>query len=147
MTSWRYDKSALNLIPFYEGVDSYRKVYNKNGVWLLHSISTIAKAYKYSCCETPYAEVILHISLKRIPGYYIYNVIAPCMMLSTMTVFVFHLPPEKIGLGMTNVLALILFQQLIAENMPPLGDETPVIGKIYIVCVKINKNQAKTTKN
>ncbi len=115
--------------------------YSRNGVWLLDSISTVTNEQKYNCCETPYAEVIVLISLHRIPGYYIYNVIAPCMMLSTMTVCVFHLPPEsgeKIGLGMTNVLALILFQQLIAENMPPLGDETPVIGKICTMS-KTNK--------
>ncbi len=131
ISSWRYDKSGLNLIPI-DDADANQNVFDENGVWNLKGISRLSDEKKYNCCEHGYAMVVINLTLKRKPAYYLYNVIAPCMMLSPMTVFVFRLPPEsgeKISLGMTNVLALILFQQLIAENMPPLGDEIPVIGK------------------
>ena len=45
---------------------------------------------------------------------------------------VFFLPPEcgeKLTLSITNLLAMVVFQQLIAETMPPTGDDSPIIGK------------------
>ena len=50
-----------------------------------------------------------------------------------MSLLVFYLPPdcgEKLTLSITNLLALVVFQQIIAENMPPSGDDSPIIGKL-----------------
>lgn len=70
--------------------------------------------------------------MRRESGFYVLNIGVPTIFISLATVAVFLLHPEsgeKISLCVTNVLALIIFQQLIAANMPPTGDRTPVIGK------------------
>lgn len=68
-------------------------------------------------------------------GYFIfirYNIVFPCMMMSTLTVLVFCLPPdsgEKIGLGITVLLAFSVFMLAIAEKMPETSESIPLIGK------------------
>ena len=45
---------------------------------------------------------------------------------------VFYLPPdcgEKLTLSITNLLALVVFQQMISETMPPSSDDAPILGK------------------
>ncbi|XP_072023912.1 neuronal acetylcholine receptor subunit alpha-3-like [Amphiura filiformis] len=147
MASWRYDKSELDMIALYD-VDANQNVYDENGIWTLYRADLLRAERKFACCENPYALLVLQITMKRNPGFYIYNIIAPCLLLSIMTVFVFRVPPEsgeKISLGMTNVLALILYQQLISSNMPPLGDEMPVIGVYFLSMIVMGCISVMTT--
>ena len=54
------------------------------------------------------------------------------MMMSTLTVLVFCLPPdsgEKIALGVTVLLAFSVFMLAIAEKMPETSESIPLIGR------------------
>ena len=135
--SWGYDSSELDIV-YTNDSDATQNVFHSNGVWLLEKVHVKRKDYKFACCEIPWAFLVYSFEMKRSPSFYISNIIVPCILLSFMTMMVFTLPPrsgEKIQLGMTNLLALLLFQQLIAESMPPIGDETPIIGEY---CHKVN---------
>ena len=60
------------------------------------------------------------------------------MMMSTLTVLVFCLPPdsgEKIALGVTVLLAFSVFMLAIAEKMPETSESIPLIGKQHILTV------------
>ncbi len=62
-----------------------------------------------------------------------YNIVFPCMMMSTLTVLVFCLPPdsgEKIALGVTVLLAFSVFMLAIAEKMPETSESIPLIGEM-----------------
>ncbi|XP_072013583.1 neuronal acetylcholine receptor subunit alpha-3-like [Amphiura filiformis] len=147
MGSWRHDKSRLDMVAL-DDDDANQNVYDDNGVWTLHKTEMFTKEENFVCCEHPYTLLIVEITMKRNPGFYIYNIIAPCMLLSIMTVFVFRVPPEsgeKISLGMTNVLALVLYQQLIAANMPPLGDDMPVIEVYFLAMIVMGCISVMTT--
>ena len=64
-----------------------------------------------------------------------YNIVFPCMMMSTLTVLVFCLPPdsgEKIALGVTVLLAFSVFMLAIAEKMPETSESIPLIGKTKV---------------
>lgn len=66
-----------------------------------------------------------------------YNIVFPCMMMSTLTVLVFCLPPdsgEKIALGVTVLLAFSVFMLAIAEKMPETSESIPLIG-VYLTAV------------
>ena len=59
----------------------------------------------------------------------------PCMMMSTLTVLVFCLPPdsgEKIALGVTVLLAFSVFMLAIAEKMPETSESIPLIGETFV---------------
>ena len=84
----------------------------------------------YLCCPEPYPEVHYTMVFKRHSAYYVYFTVLPCVMLAVLSLLVFYLPPdcgEKLTLSITNLLALVVFQQIIAENMPP-SEDAPIIG-------------------
>lgn len=60
----------------------------------------------------------------------------PCVMLSTLTLLTFWLPPtsgEKITLGLSVFLAFSMFMLLIAEEVPATSEAVPLIG-IFMRC-------------
>ena len=90
------------------------------------------KVTKWVCCPEPWAEIFYHLKFVRRPSFYILYLILPFIFISVLSLLVFILPAEcgeKVSLSITNLLALVVFQQLIAETMPPSGDDPPLIGK------------------
>ncbi|XP_072023061.1 neuronal acetylcholine receptor subunit alpha-9-like [Amphiura filiformis] len=116
-----------------------------NGVWDMVAVRTKRVVTKYLCCPEPFPEVHYVLVFKRHPAFYIYYMILPCFSLSLLSLVVFYLPPdcgEKLTYSVTNLLALILFQQIIAVNIPPTSDDPPLIGTYFLcmivmVCVSV----------
>ncbi|XP_072029993.1 neuronal acetylcholine receptor subunit alpha-10-like [Amphiura filiformis] len=136
-SSWAYDGGSIDLV-FTNDTDASQTVFLRNGVWELVRVDVIRDVKEYECCPNPYIFILYKLTLQRASTFYYSNIIAPCLLLSILQLLVFWLPPEsgeKISLGMSNLLALILFQQLIAESTPPLGDETPLIGQYFFAMV------------
>ena len=129
--SWIYDMSKLDIL-YLNDSDALQTVFYSNGVWNLHKVVASRIEHNYTCCPYPYVFVTFNLILKRGSGFYVFNIVIPCVLLAILTLMVFCLPHdsgEKISFGTTNLLALILYQQLIADSMPPLGDEFPLVGK------------------
>ena len=104
----------------------------ENGVWDLKDVTVYREIKRYVCCPEPYPELVFTLVLQRRSDFYLSYLILPCMFLSGLSLLVFYLPPEcgeKLTLSITNLLALVVFQQLIAESMPPSGDDPPLIGE------------------
>ena len=117
---------------FTDNDDSNQRIFNENGVWRFVDLDFKRVEKKYICCKHPYTQVIYTLTLKRQSEFYIYSMLIPSVLLTVITLMVLAIPPEsgeKVALGITNLLAFILFQQLISDNMPPQGDEIPVISK------------------
>ena len=80
-----------------------------------------------------------YFRIRRKTLYYMYNIVFPCMMMSTLTVLVFCMPPdsgEKIALGVTVILAFSVFMLAIAERMPETSESIPLIGNNVQKCSK-----------
>ncbi|GAV03353.1 hypothetical protein RvY_13790-1 [Ramazzottius varieornatus] len=90
---------------------------------------------RYACCEEPFPDVTVNFHIRRKTAYHSYNIIAPCVMLSMLTMVVFWLPcdaGEKINLGLTVLLAFSVFMLMIGETMPETSDAVPLLG-LYIL--------------
>ena len=88
----------------------------------LHSYITVLLIYPY---PSSHPSERLTLLMCR------YNIVFPCMMMSTLTVLVFCMPPdsgEKIALGVTVILAFSVFMLAIAERMPETSESIPLIG-------------------
>ncbi|XP_046373223.1 neuronal acetylcholine receptor subunit alpha-10-like isoform X2 [Haliotis rufescens] len=134
--SWAYDGFQVNVYNrSATAVDLSN--YVENGEWDLVSVEAIRNVVYYQCCPEPFPDVTFTIHLRRRTLYYTYNVITPCIMLSTLTLLVFWMSPEsgeKVTLGLTVLLAFSVFMLLIAENMPATSSFVPLIG-IYLTSV------------
>ena len=56
----------------------------------------------YECCPEPYIDITFIIKIRRRTLYYFFNLIVPCLLISSMAVLDFTLPPdsgEKLSLG------------------------------------------------
>lgn len=88
---------------------------------------------QYACCPEPYVDITFTIHIRRRTLYYGFNLIIPCMIISSMTLLGFTLPPdsgEKLTLGVTILLSLTVFMLQLAEAMPPTSDAVSIIGKL-----------------
>ena len=56
----------------------------------------------YECCPAPYLDITFTIKIRRRTLYYFCNLIIPCILIASMAVLGFTLPPdsgEKLSLG------------------------------------------------
>ncbi|KAF7393914.1 hypothetical protein HZH68_010733 [Vespula germanica] len=127
--SWTYDGSQLDLVLESEkGGDLSDFI--MNGEWYLIGMPGRKNTIVYKCCPEPYVDVTFTIQIRRRTLYYFFNLIVPCVLISSMALLGFTLPPdsgEKLTLGVTILLSLTVFLNLVAESMPTTSDAVPLI--------------------
>ena len=60
----------------------------------------------YECCPEPYVDITFTIKIRRRTLYYFFNLIVPCVLISSMALLGFTLPPdsgEKLTLGKRHI--------------------------------------------
>jgi nicotinic acetylcholine receptor len=73
-----------------------------NGEWALLGVPGKRNEVFYDCCPEPYLDVTFVIKIRRRTLYYFFNLIVPCVLIASMAVLGFTLPPdsgEKLSLG------------------------------------------------
>ena len=131
--SWTFQGDRLTMES--ESPSADLKLYLQNGEWNLIAMPAKLNKVYYNCCRYPYHDVTLNLIIKRKPLYYVFNLILPCALISTLTLIKFFLPPEsgeKVGLGITVLLAMTVFLLLVAETLPATSDDVPLLGQYFI---------------
>ena len=132
--SWMYDGLTLNLLPM-PGIFPTSS-FQENGEWEVYRVKMKRNVVKYSCCPSPYVDLTLTIKMGRQSMDYFINLILPCCLISSMIFLGFILPPEsgeRIGLSITVLLAMTVFQQLTSEIMPSY--HFPILGQYYFAII------------
>ncbi|MED6252677.1 hypothetical protein ATANTOWER_015234 [Ataeniobius toweri] len=130
--SWTYNGNQLDILNAMESADLADLV--ENVEWEVLGMPAKKNIVLYGCCADPYPDVTYTLKLKRRASFYVFNLLIPCVMISFLAPLGFYLPAdsgEKVSLGVTVLLALTVFQLLVAEIMPP-SENVPLIGKYYI---------------
>ena len=76
--------------------------FQDNGEWQLIEAFYARNVLKYDCCPEPYIDITVTINIRRRTLYYFFNLIVPCVLISSMALLGFTLPPdsgEKLSLG------------------------------------------------
>lgn len=105
--------------------------YVLNGEWDLLGVPATRNEVIYECCPEPYLDITFIIKIRRRTLYYFFNLIVPCVLIASMAVLGFTLPPdsgEKLSLGVTVLLSLTVFQQTISDSMPITSLQIPLLG-------------------
>ncbi|VDD77606.1 unnamed protein product [Mesocestoides corti] len=100
------------------------------------SVSAICQDQDYKHSLHP--EVTFYLRMRRRTIFYTFNLMLPCVAITTLAVVTFYLPPEcreKISLSITIFLSLSLFFLLISETTPPTSLAVPLIGKYLLFTI------------
>ncbi|XP_007887377.1 neuronal acetylcholine receptor subunit alpha-9 [Callorhinchus milii] len=130
--SWTYNGNQVDIDDALDSGDLTDFV--ENVEWEVHGMPATKNVIIYGCCSDPYPDITYTLILKRRSSFYIFNLLLPCVMISSLAPLGFYLSAdsgEKVSLGVTVLLALTVFQLMVAESMPP-SDSVPLIGKYYI---------------
>uniref|UniRef100_A0A182MHR2 Neurotransmitter-gated ion-channel ligand-binding domain-containing protein n=1 Tax=Anopheles culicifacies TaxID=139723 RepID=A0A182MHR2_9DIPT len=99
--SWTYDGNQLDLVlNSDDGGDLSDFI--TNGEWYLIGMPGKKNTITYQCCPEPYVDITFTIQIRRRTLYYFFNLIVPCVLISSMALLGFTLPPdsgEKLTLG------------------------------------------------
>ncbi|CAH1964388.1 unnamed protein product [Acanthoscelides obtectus] len=131
--SWTYDglqRSVYRRMRTF-GLFSYRPH------WVLPLTREHRRNRLECCCPEPYIDITFVIIIRRRTLYYFFNLIVPCVLIASMAVLGFTLPPdsgEKLSLGVTILLSLTVFLNMVAETMPATSDAVPLLGT-YFNCI------------
>ncbi|XP_077375101.1 neuronal acetylcholine receptor subunit alpha-7-like isoform X2 [Festucalex cinctus] len=134
--SWTYSGWSLDL----EKSEAELSEYIPNGEWDLGEVTASKHSVTYQCCPEPYVAVTYTIMLRRRSLFYMVNLIIPCILISILALLVFLLPPdsgEKISLGVTVMLSLIVLMLLSAQMIPPTSDSVPLIVQYFVITMAI----------
>ncbi|KAL3111750.1 hypothetical protein niasHT_011037 [Heterodera trifolii] len=131
--SWTYSGFSTDLFNSSVSLDPY----TPNGEWHLLSVSSVRNYLVYDCCPEPYVDVTFHISVRRRTLYYGVNLVLPSLLISSLALLGFSLPPdsgEKLNLCVTIFMSLCVFMLMVAETMPQTSDTLPLI-EVFFTCV------------
>ncbi|XP_037079691.1 neuronal acetylcholine receptor subunit alpha-7-like isoform X7 [Pollicipes pollicipes] len=98
--SWTYDGWQLDLVLKEKEGDT--STFISNGEWDLLGLPGKRNVKVYDCCPTPYVDITFTIKIRRRTLYYFSTLIIPCVLISSMALLGFTLPPdsgEKLTLG------------------------------------------------
>ncbi|KAK2829120.1 hypothetical protein Q7C36_017110 [Tachysurus vachellii] len=130
--SWTYNGNQVDITMAMTSGDLSDLV--ENVEWECDGMPATKNVIMYGCCSDPYPDITYTLLLRRRSSFYVFNLLLPCFLISFLAPLGFFLPAdsgEKVSLGVTVLLALTVFQLVVAESMPP-SESVPLIGKYYI---------------
>ena len=133
--SWTLDSTKLNYLPR-KGMIFPADGHMENGEWGITNVSMRQKDVKFQFCDNSFVSIEVKIEMDREYLDYFITLIIPCCLISSMIFLGFVLPPEsgeRVGLSITVLLAMTVFQQLTSELMPSYG--LPLLGQYYFCII------------
>ena len=137
---WTYNGLKVNFSIIRDKADTANLV--PSGEWNLEAMPGYRKEFFYSCCPgEPYPVIDYEVIIVRRTSFYILNLIWPGILIAVLAAITFLLPPEsgeRIGLGITNLLAMMVFLLLISESIPPTSDAVPLASNFFSVVLVLS---------
>ena len=131
LNAWGYAANEIYLTIMQSELDL--TYYNENSAWTM-----VKSELKEHHMKSESGMVAIELSLKRKPGYYAINILAPIFMLCFLNPLVFFLPVEsgeRISYTITIFLSLAVFMTLISDNMPQSSDPMARLSFILLIAM------------
>lgn len=93
--SWTYDGNKLDIDFFDDLTEVDLNDYIPSNEWDVLEHPAQKNTKYYPCCKEPYPDLTFTLKLKRKVAFYNYILILPCVLLSSLTLVLFWLPPES----------------------------------------------------
>ncbi|XP_013406817.1 acetylcholine receptor subunit beta-type acr-2 isoform X5 [Lingula anatina] len=113
--------------------------YMPSGIWGI--VDGEGKIIEIEKGNTKTTRVIYTLKIRRKTLFYIVNLIIPCMLIATLSVFNFYLPAEageKITLTISVLVSLVFFIILVSKLLPPNSEAVPLIAEFLFFTFLMN---------
>ncbi|CAD5219482.1 unnamed protein product [Bursaphelenchus okinawaensis] len=149
LSSWSYDGSGIMLDTLVNTlVDNSQtdlaKIstlthYMENSEWQLNDFKIRRNLKYYECCPYAFPDLTYYFSIRRNPMYYLFTQLLPSSFISVITIIGSFTPhhttgenQEKITLGATAGMAIVIILMMIADKLPATSNTLPLLGKFYV---------------
>ncbi|XP_075244496.1 neuronal acetylcholine receptor subunit alpha-10-like [Convolutriloba macropyga] len=114
--------------------------YVEDAEWRLMDthIQSVNSSYNVKSINFSFSRLHYKMTLRRRMAFYSWNIVVPAILVNTMSILVFLLPPEngeKVSLGITILLALSVNMMVIRDYVPANSLQTPVLSTYTLVCM------------
>ena len=85
--------------------------------------------------------LVVNIGFQRQANFLIINVLLPILMMATMNILVFVIPPEsgeRISHAITVLLAVAVYLTIVEENLPKSSSPMPIFCYYLTIVVALN---------
>uniref|UniRef100_A0A8C9X3L9 Cholinergic receptor, nicotinic, gamma n=1 Tax=Sander lucioperca TaxID=283035 RepID=A0A8C9X3L9_SANLU len=125
-----------------EWVDIDPEAFTENGEWAIkHRPAKKVINTHYTKDELEYQEVVFFLIIQRKPLFYVINIIAPCVLFSSLGLLVYYLPAkaggQKCTMSIATLLGQTVFLFLIAKKVPETSRAVPLIGKYLMFVMSV----------
>lgn len=137
--SWTFngDQVSLKLFNNKEFVDL--SDYWKSGTWDIVEVPAYLNTKNHTTPKETHITFLITIRRKTL--FYTVNLILPTVLISFLCVLVFYLPAEageKVTLGISILLSLVVFLLLVSKILPPTSLVLPLIAKYLLFTFVMN---------
>jgi len=140
--SWTFtgDQVSLSLFNNKNHVDL--SDYWKSGTWDIIEVPAYLNVHNNDTGPQPTeTDITFYITIRRKTLFYTVNLILPTVLISFLCVLVFYLPAEageKVTLGISILLSLVVFLLLVSKILPPTSLVLPLIAKYLLFTFIMN---------
>ncbi|KAI6183708.1 AcetylCholine Receptor [Aphelenchoides bicaudatus] len=113
--------------------------YMENQEWQLNDFKTKRNLKYYECCPSAYPDITFYFTIRRNPIYYLFTQLLPSTFISVITMIGSFSPhhttgenQEKVTLGATAGMAIVIILMMIADKLPATSNTLPLLGKFYV---------------
>lgn len=139
--SWTFtgDQVSLSLFNNKNHVDL--SDYWKSGTWDIIEVPAYLNVHNNTGVQPTETDITFYITIRRKTLFYTVNLILPTVLISFLCVLVFYLPAEageKVTLGISILLSLVVFLLLVSKILPPTSLVLPLIAKYLLFTFIMN---------
>ncbi|KAK7586041.1 hypothetical protein V9T40_003917 [Parthenolecanium corni] len=136
--SWTFNGDQVSLTLYNDKHYVDLSDYWKSGTWDIIEVPAYLNKYPTIPSET---DITFYIIIRRKTLFYTVNLILPTVLISFLCVLVFYLPAEageKVTLGISILLSLVVFLLLVSKILPPTSLVLPLIAKYLLFTFIMN---------
>nr|XP_010345501.2 acetylcholine receptor subunit gamma isoform X2 [Saimiri boliviensis boliviensis] len=110
------------------------EAFTENGEWAIrHRPAKMLLDTAAPAQEAGHQKVVFYLLIQRKPLFYIINIIAPCVLISSVAILIYFLPAkaggQKCTVAINVLLAQTVFLFLVAKKVPETSQAVPLISK------------------
>ncbi|KAH8040014.1 hypothetical protein HPB51_009270 [Rhipicephalus microplus] len=140
--SWTFNGDQVSLKLYNDNYWVDLSDYWKSGTWDIVEVPAFLNRHNNSKQQRPTeTDISFYITIRRKTLFYTVNLILPTVLISFLCILVFYLPAEageKVTLGISILLSLVVFLLLVSKILPPTSLVLPLIAKYLLFTFLMN---------